>query len=140
MITDALVTELEEIINNGLEHSLMPYAKGRSIRIKNYVIRENSKGFLVYDIKANRQVSKTQFKSTAVAIAKTLASGQDLVSTIMRYDQSLTKHYNDAVFYKHSIKNSNDRGQQEVRKIRLEIALEQTASIRDKIDHFIFDN
>lgn len=140
MITNALVKELEDIVNNGIEHSLMPYVKGRSIRIKNFVIRENSKGYLIYDIKENRQVSKTQFKSTAVAIAKTLADGQDLVSTIMQYDQKLTKHYNDAVFYKHSIKNSNDRGQQEVRKIRLELALEQTASIRDKIDHFIFDN
>lgn len=140
MITDTLIRELEEIVNRGLEHSLIPHVKGRSIRIKNYVIRESSKGYLIYDILENRQAARTQFKSSAVAIAKNLAQGRDVIQQVMSCDRELTKHYNDAVFYRNIIRNSKDSYSREVRKIRLEITLEETARVRNKIDSFIFDN
>jgi hypothetical protein len=140
MITDSLIRELEEIVNKGLENSLIPHVKGRSIRIKNYVIRESSKGYLIYDILENRQAARTQFKSSAVAIAKNLAQGKDVINQVMVYDRELTKHYNDAVFYRNIIQKTENVSSKEVRKIRLDITLEETARVRNRIDSFIFDN
>ena len=140
MITDTLIRDLEEIVDRGLEHSLIPCVKGRSIRIKNHVIRESSNGYLIYDIEANRQIARTQFKSSAVAIAKNLAQGKDLTAQIMLCDRDLAKHYNDAIVYRNMIKKLNDKSGREVRKIRLELALEETTRIRNRIDSFIFDN
>jgi hypothetical protein len=140
MITDSLIKELEELVNKGLENSLIPHVKGRSIRIKNYVIRESSKGYLIYDILENRQAARTQFKSSAVAIAKNLAQGKDVINQVMVYDRELTKHYNDAVFYRNIIQKTENVSSKEVRKIRLDITLEETARVRNRIDSFIFDN
>lgn len=140
MITDSLIKELEELVNKGLENSLIPHVKGRSIRIKNYVIRESSKGYLIYDILENRQAARTQFKSSAVAIAKNLAQGKDVINQVMIYDRELTKHYNDAVFYRNIIQKTENVSSKEVRKIRLDITLEETARVRNRIDSFIFDN
>jgi hypothetical protein len=104
------------------------------------VIRESSKGYLIYDILENRQAARTQFKSSAVAIAKNLAQGKDVINQVMVYDRELTKHYNDAVFYRNIIQKTENVSSKEVRKIRLDITLEETARVRNRIDSFIFDN
>jgi len=140
MITNTLIKELEDIVNRGLEDGAMPWVKGRSVRIKNHVIRESSKGYLIYDIEANSQVAKTQFKSSAVAIAKSLAQGKNVTKQVMLYDRDLNKHHNDAIFYRNVIKNSSDKSSREVREVRLELALGETTRIRNRIDSFIFDN
>ena len=139
MITEAIVNELESIVNNGLEKSLIPYTKGNSIRIKNMVIRHNNKsGYMIYNTSTNCQITRTNFKSTALAIAKNLASGKNHTSKLLEYDKELLKHYNDAIFYKNIIKRTKDSNTAEVRAVRLEITLEKTKSIRNKIDKFIF--
>lgn len=78
MNSEKLLNDLEEIVNRGLEDSAIPMAKGNSIRIKHVVIRKSPKGYLIYDSKENRQVTRTYFKTTAVAIAKNLAQGKDI--------------------------------------------------------------
>ena len=141
MISKTLVKELEVIVNKGLEDSLMPYQKGNSIRIKNMVIRYNErKGYLIYDTSTNTQVAKTQFKSSALAIAKSLASGKNkrVVEDIMQLEHDLAKYYNDAIFYKNAIQKSKNADAREVREIRLEIAIQHSRSLRDKIDKYIF--
>ena len=103
MTTEKLLNDLEEIVNRGLEDSAIPHQKGNSIRIKHVIIRKSSKGYLIYDAKENRQVVRTYFKTTAVAIAKNLAQGIDITNKAIEFDDTMLKHYNDAVFYKHSI-------------------------------------
>ena len=78
MITEKLLNDLEEIVNRGLEDSAIPHQRGNSIRIKHVIIRKSPKGYLIYDAKENKQVVRTYFKTTAVAIAKNLAQGKDI--------------------------------------------------------------
>jgi hypothetical protein len=121
MISKHIVKELETIVNKGLEDGLIPYQKGNSIRIKNMVIRYNErKGYLIYNTSNNSQVARTYFKSSALAIAKSLAEGKPLsiVSEVIRKSKN-----QDAV---------------EVREIRLDIAIHKSRAIRDKIDKYIF--
>ena len=140
MNTDIL-KDLEDIVNKGLENIAFPLVKGKSIRIKNYIVRESKVGFLIYDIKENTQIAKTNFKSSAIAISKTLASGNDKnLYKILDCDRNLTKHINDAVFFKNVIKKTNDKFVKESRKTRLDISIAKSINIKNEIDSFIFDN
>ena len=138
MTSEKILSDLEEIVNKGLEDSAIPYAKGNSIRIKHIIIRESSKGFLIYDAKENRQIVRTHFKSTAVAIAKNLAQGNDITNKVIQFDTIMLKHYNDAVFYKHAIRRSTDANKREIRRIRLEVAIQESQRLRNLLDQFIF--
>ena len=139
MSNETLARDFENIVNKGLETSLLPMVRGNSIRIKNYIVRYNvKKGYLIYDTANNTQIARTQFKPSAVAIAKTLAAGKNVVSTILSYDTELSKHHNDALFYKNVLNNTNDDFIKQVRKVRIDISLEKSRLIRKKIDKFIF--
>ena len=138
MTTENLLNDLEEIVNKGLEDSAIPHSRGNSIRIKHIVVRKSPKGYLIYDAKENRQVTRTIFKTTAIAIAKNLAQGKDLVEQLKEYDNMMLKHYNDAVFYKHSIKKCKDALTKEIRETRLDISIQESRRVRSLLDHYIF--
>ena len=92
-MTTNIINDLEEIVNKGLEDSAIPYKKGNSIRIKHIVVRKSPKGYLIYDAKENRQVVRTFFKSSAIAIAKNLAQGKNIIDKLKVYDDLMLKHY-----------------------------------------------
>lgn len=135
----SMLDELEELIDKGLSKHIVPYVKGNSIRINKYAIRENKKGFfLVYDCQNNTQVAKTYFKTSAIAIAKNLAEGKNIISKALDLDYKMQKHYNDAVFYQKTIKTSKDPDVRWTRRVRLEIAMDKTRMLKQDLDRFIF--
>ena len=138
MITEKLLNDLEEIVNRGLEDSAIPVARGNSIRIKHVIIRKSPKGYLIYDAKENKQVVRTYFKTTAVAIAKNLAQGIDITETAMEFDDTMLKHYNDAIFYRNSIRNTSDVNKREIREVRLDVAIQESQRVRSLLDRYIF--
>ena len=138
MTTEKLLNDLEEIVNRGLEDSAIPHQRGNSIRIKHVIIRKSPKGYLIYDAKENRQVVRTYFKTTAVAIAKNLAQGKDITVAAMEFDNLMLKHYNDAVFYKHSIRKTTDEFKRDIREARLDIAIQESQRVRSLLDRYIF--
>lgn len=137
-MTTNIINDLEEIVNKGLEDSAIPYKKGNSIRIKHIVVRKSPKGYLIYDAKENRQIVRTFFKSSAIAIAKNLAQGKNIVDKLKVYDDLMLKHYNDAVFYKNAIKTCKDEFTREIRETRLDISIEESRKLRNQLDHYIF--
>ena len=138
MTTEKLIHDLEEIVNRGLEDSAIPVARGNSIRIKHIVVRKSPKGYLIYDAKENRQVVRTYFKTTAVAIAKNLAQGNDITEKAMEFDDTMLKHYNDAIFYRNSIRNTTDENKREIRETRLDVAIQESQRVRSLLDRYIF--
>ena len=138
MISDNLLTDLEEIVDKGLRDSSIPYAKGNSIRIKQYIVRKSKVGYLVYDSSTNKQIHRTQFKSVAIAIAKNLAERRNRIDQILDIENNLAKHYNDAVFYKNTIRKTKCEQTKLTRETRLQISLGEAHKIRDKLDKFIF--
>ena len=138
MTTEKLLNDLEEIVNRGLEDSAIPHQRGNSIRIKHVIIRKSPKGYLIYDAKENRQVVRTYFKTTAVAIAKNLAQGIDITETAMEFDGTMLKHYNDAIFYRNSIRNTTDENKREIRETRLDVAIQESQRVRSLLDRYIF--
>jgi len=138
MTTEKLLNDLEEIVNRGLEDSAIPHARGNSIRIKHIIIRKSPKGYLIYDAKENKQVVRTYFKTTAVAIAKNLAEGINITETAMEFDGLMLKHYNDAIFYRNSIRNTSDVNKREIREVRLDVAIQESQRVRSLLDRYIF--
>ncbi len=134
-----LIQDLEEIIHNGLEAVPLPVQKGNSIRIKQYVIRESkTSGYLVYCTKENKQIARTFCKASAIAIAKSLATGHNKLDEMLKLDSTIQKHVNDARFYKNVIKKSNDDFVISSRSIRYDIAIAESQGAKDKLDKFIF--
>lgn len=138
MIKENLIKDLDEIISIGLENYPLPFQRGNSIRIKNYAIRKSSKGFMIFNCETNKTVAITNFKTTAVAIAKCLSEGKDVTKDALFYDEILAKHYNDAIFYKRTIKCTNDPIKKDITEARLQLAIDKSKHLKDKLDDFIF--
>lgn len=139
MIDKDVMQELEDLINGSIDPSLFPYKKGNSIRIGAYVVRSNKKGiFKVYHIEDSKLIAETFCKTSAVALAKSLASGKSATKSILDLDHELQKWYNDCVFYKHTLQKTKDSLKHDVVKTRYDIARHKTKDARRKLDRFIY--
>ena len=137
MINKQILKDLQDIIEDNLDPSMFPYQKGNSIRIGRFVIRQSRAGYLVYDIESNRQIAKTFCKTAAVALAKNQHKGRD-TSRVLDLDKTIQKHYNDCVFYRHTIKKTKDEIKKEITTVRYEIAKSITSDAKQRLDSYIF--
>ncbi len=136
-----LAVELEEIVVHGLAQVAIPYEKGNSIRIKNIVIRKHRNGYRIFDISTNKHVVTTFTKAAALAIAKITAETGDnsSVRDIIRLDNTVSKHYMDALFAKRSIEVGKDIQRIESSEVKFDIATDKAWSSLAQIESYIFD-
>ena len=139
MIYESVVKDLEKMIDEGIADIAFPYQKGNSIRIRNLVIRQSKNRYHIYDCKQNIKITETHFKSSAVAIAKSLAHGKNITQKVKYLDEKLLKYHNDVVFYKNFIQSSADVNTREIRINNLEIALDKVYHFKKCLDNLIFD-
>ena len=133
-----LIQDLEELLDVKIDPVKFPYQKGNSIRIGKYVVRENKRGsFRIFDCEHNAQIAETFCKTSAIALAKSLASGVDHKTRIMSLDQDIQKWYNDCVFYKHNIKITKDYNRKDILEMRYDIAKRRTADAKQQLDRII---
>jgi len=139
-INPSILQNLNSIIESGISDYPIPMKKGNSIRIKNAVVRSNKYGHHVFDLKAKRHIGYSNHKTTAVAMAHCVAHNkEEYLLDIARLDHKLSKYYNDAVFYKHSMEKTNDDDRYEAIQMRYEIALDECYRLKEQIETFIFD-
>ena len=139
--TPELALELENLINNTIDKSFLPYVKGKSIRIGHVIVRETRVGFfLVFDTKENAEIAKMFCKTGAVALAKSIVSKQDNaeIKLIKTLDDIISKNFNDAIFYKHTIRVTKDDIKKQVGQMRYSVARDATQDAKDKLDTFIY--
>lgn len=133
-----LVKELEKLINDSIDKSVIPYVKGKTIYIGKMVVRPSRHGYAVFNTETNSLVSKTFCKTSAVALAKSLAHGKNFTSQIKELDHLITKYYNDCIFYKYTMNKTDDEIRREVAEMRYEIARDKTDMAKQKLDTIIF--
>jgi len=133
-----LLKDLEDIVNRGIADAYFPVVSKNTVRIKHMMVRQSKKGYLVIDSKEGEQVAFTEFKSTALAIAKSKAKGVNNTDKLLYLEQRMAKHYYDALFFENTINKTSDSFVRESREIRLDIALAKSQEVRREIDHFIF--
>lgn len=134
-----LIKELENLINSSIDPTMFPYAKGNSIRIGDFVVRSNKKGFhKVFNLATNKLVAETFCKTSAVALAKSMSKGINSLQSIVSTDREIMKHYNDCVFYKYTMKVSKDDIRRDVASTRYEIARYRTLLAKNQLDRYIY--
>lgn len=138
MINEVIISELEDLLEEEIRNIAIPFQKGNSIRIKNFIIRKKSDGYLIFDCKNNKKITETSFKTSAVAIVKNLIEGKNIIYKALDLDKMLLKYYNDAIFYKNTIYKSKDRAVVYSRKARLEQAIIKSQTIKDRLNKFIY--
>ena len=138
-LSPELVKELETLVNSNIDMSLFPYVKGKSIRIKHIIIRETNFGFLVFDTKTNKEIDKMFCKTSAVALAKTLATDPESnTNEIMKLDYEVMKNFNDAMFHRQMMKVTKDSIKYEVTQCRYDIAYCRKQSAKERLDQYIY--
>lgn len=118
--------------------SFFPYVKGKSVRIKQYVVRETQFGFLVFDTKNHKEITKTFCKTSALALAKSLAKNAKNADKIKELDQIIQKNYTDAVFFRNTIEVNPDTERRFVARDRYDIAAARTRSAKEQLDRIIY--
>jgi len=140
-LTPKLAKDLENLINNKIDTSYFPYVKGKSIRIGHVIVRETKVGFfLVFDTKENKEIAKMFCKTSAVAIAKSVVKnrGSSAIKRIKELDNIISKHFNDALFYKHMMKVTKDDVKYDIAQVRYDISADMTRDAKDKLDSYIY--
>jgi len=139
MIKQSVVKDLEELLNGSIDPSLFPFKKGNSIRIGSFIVRSNKNGsYKVFDCQENKLIAEMFCKTSAVALAKTLAKGQMHTKKILDLDHEIQKWYNDCLFYKHTLNKSKDPIKLNIIQTRYDIAKHKTANIRSQLDRYIY--
>lgn len=134
-----LSKKLEDLINSNIDRANLPYVKGNSIRIKNMVIRKSKLGWLVYDTETNQRVACFFCRSSALAYANSTVKGRANSRQIKEIDHFIEKHYNDCVFYLHTLKQTKDSTRKEVARIRYDISYAETRQATKDLERFIFN-
>ncbi len=135
-----LTKQLEEIIVSGLERMPIPYEKGNSIRVKNIIIRRHNNGYRIFNCKTNKFIANTFSKTAALAIAKMLAQDPYFdARPLAKLDDTVAKHYNDALFAKRTMENAEDDARYMTAEIKYDIATQKAWSALADIERYIFD-
>ena len=139
-IDKQLAKQLEEIIETGLDQVAIPYQKGNSIRVKNYVIRSHRNGYRLFDIATNSHIVTTFTKTAALAIAKLLAEKQNFeLKQLIKLDDKVAKHYMDALYAKRSMKTGDTEERRESAEVQFDIATQEAWTALAAIERYIFD-
>lgn len=136
MIDEQLLKQLEDIVNS-VDLSVIPYQKGNSIRIKHFVIRKSAHGYLIYDVKENKQVASYYSKSAAVAHVYCTIHNIGEHYEIRRLDNALSKHHIDSLFFKNTIEKTKDDLKRNVAELRLDIAMQHTENAKASLMQYI---
>lgn len=131
---------LEDIIENGIRNTPLPFKKGNSIRIGNVVIRQNKNDdYVIVDVEQNKTVGTTLTLRGALALSKSYKKLRK-ITTIKTLDRKYFKNYNDCVFYKATIANTKDDFKKSIVKDRLEMAQDEMFATAKSLEDIIFDD
>jgi hypothetical protein len=131
-----LANKLEELINQNIYKTNVPYVKGNSVRIKNYVVRKSNVGWLVYNTESNKQEARFFCRASALAYISLLIKGAT-TRHVFDIDNNIQKHYNDCVFYLHTLKTSKDDIKKDVVKSRYDISYFNTKTATRHLERII---
>jgi hypothetical protein len=132
---DKAIKELQTLLlSKELED--IPYVLENKIVIGNFLIKPANHGD--YWLIDRRNHTKELFynKLSAIAAAKN-HNMLNVKNEIRKLDKLLTKHSNDSIFYKHTIKKSKNSVRRESVQNRLDISNFYSRSAKQKLYNFI---
>lgn len=133
-----LIREIETLVEKGLEKAMLPMQKGNKIFIGSIVIRNESNTFYITDTANGQKIGTTNFKHSALALAKNYLLKRRKQATILDLDAELTKHHMDSIFYKNTIKKARNSHAAFTAETRLDITKGLTSKCIKEIERHIF--
>jgi len=116
--TEKVAKLLDSFLSREIEY--IPYKKGNTVYIQGYrIVCKGKHVYLVY--KADELIANCFYKKSAFAVVKNLINNLK-VDDILDHDRNIEKHYNDSVFYMHTMTSTKDDIKYAVAENRLEIA------------------
>ena len=140
MLHNQALKQLEDLLNDPYVLGKIPYKKGNSIRIGEYVIRKNNTGYLIYNCSTNKKVTNFWSNPAALAYVKGKIDHIKYTEDIFRLDKTLEKNEIDSMFYKNTIEKAPEGPRKEAALVRLEIAEANVYNARHRLIGLIFDN
>lgn len=118
----------------------IPYENKGKIHIKRTLVQPSKQGYVVFDTTEKKKKAETFSKAGAIAAAKA-NNDNDLerLKEIITLDRTLQKYYNDALFYRHTIRRTKDEFKKDYTIVRFEIACDKVNSLRTAIEKFVYD-
>lgn len=132
-----LIKDLEYLLNKNITPSLFPVKKGNVISIDKYKCIPTKIGFKVVDTSNKTIVAETFTKTAALAIAKNISAKKNSTKRILELDKVIEKHYNDCVFYKHTLEKSQDQQKIQATQTRYDISRNITRHAKARLDNFL---
>ena len=84
-------------------------------------------------------MAKTFCKTSAVALAKTyIKDDPRQVKEIERLDDIIARNFNDAIFYKHTIRTTKEEIRKFVALTRYDLAAQKTREAKELLDSYIY--
>lgn len=133
-----LSKKLETLIDSNIDKASLPYVKGNSIRIKHIVIRKNKIGWLLYDTDTNTQIAQFFCRSSALAYANVVIKKRNDKNSVRDLDKVIEKHYNDCVFYLHTMRNTDNEFKKDITQTRYDISYAEVRKAIKDLERFIF--
>ena len=140
MLYKKALKQLEDLLNDPYVLGKIPYKKGNSIRIGEYVIRKNCTGYLIYNCQTNKKITNFWSKPAALAYVKGAMDEIKCEENIHRLDKTLEKNEIDSMFYRNTIEKAPEGPRKEAAIVRLEIAESNALEARHRLLGLIFDN
>lgn len=122
-LKDAL-HDLQDLVNYKIKEYDIPIQVGKSVRIKNLLIRPSKTGYVLIDMPTNKSLLKTYTKIGAIAAAKLYLQNKPL-NIAINYDYQIEKNLNDIVFYSNCLNKTTDNEKMNNLKIRKDLANEK---------------
>jgi hypothetical protein len=135
---ESALADLKDIIDTNAEWLDLPVVKGRNIRIKNIIVRPGRDGYTIVDIIESKIIEKTFTKVAALAVARAYLNGSPY-GQIISYDRSIEKHYNDCIFYKHSLNNATTEDKIGLYECRIALAEDKIEKARTILEEYVMD-
>ena len=133
------IQPLENIINNAISLSYLPVVKNNTIQINCFVIEDKHDGYYIRDTSTDKILTVLTTKGAALAFVKNRLRKGQLESTIKILDYVIAKNKIDEIFYKHTIKKTQDKEKKFVTQTRLHIARQDIHMARQELHGIIFD-
>lgn len=127
---NTVIPHLKQLLTN-IDIKLFPYQRGDNIYIGNSCVKKQKQSFKVFSNK--KFVAETFTKLAALTLAKHNFDEMTKIQ-VCKLDQNIEKHYNDCVFYKHSMKKTKDKWKEDLLETRLEIS---SAKIDDAVEELV---
>ena len=133
------IQPLENIINNSTSLSYLPVVKDKTIQVNCFVIEDKHDGYYIRDTSTDKILAVLTTKGAALAFVKNRLRKGQAESTIKVLDYVIAKNQIDEIFYKNTIKKTQDKEKKFVTQTRLHIARQDIHMARQELHGIIFD-